>query len=69
MKKKRLLDSFQTFEMESRSSDFLPENWISSSNQKENTWFLNGYINRYISKDAKCIDHVKAALLELDELE
>jgi guanylate cyclase soluble subunit alpha len=64
---KRLLDTMSLFEMEPRSSSFLPENWIPLSECKEITWFLNDYKHINVPINAKCIDHIKAALLDLDE--
>lgn len=64
------MDKTDGFNFEPRSEEFLLENWISTSNDKNNkeiTWFLNSYINKSVSENENVKIHVQTALNNLGE--
>jgi len=63
------LDETSGFEVESRGSDFVPDNYVSESGSEEKleSWFLNSYKFKGIKDDDTLMNHIKAGLQNLNE--
>ena len=62
-----LLDDTPGFECETRAGNTLPENFVCSDEKiKRVSYFLNSYKNARVGENEPLIDHVKAALVDLN---
>lgn len=55
--------------MESRGSEFVPDNYVSDSGEMAQSWFLNSYKCKEVAGEEEytLMNHVKTALENLDE--
>ena len=64
----RLLNDTEGFDLESRGSDFVPENFVSESNTKPISWFLNSFKYEKSNQSDDCTANIVAALNSLDDI-